>query len=299
MASVSKVVRFYRPYLVDDENESVAFKDDFWKALRLHVDTLGAKQRRSWYSGDEYRGETGLGTSPATRYLRIGRVRNPIDWPDTVDSADKVAPLTLQGRNLLENAYLVPFGGKNKVAIMNPIRGLVPLSAIESWIGQILDLPAKGQSIELRPEIDKKALKKLKGAVAVAALDVRIPYDQDLELPDGSGSVVEKAITGAESAAADQLDVEIRFSFGRRNPNQQMGQVLKQTAERLAKSLGPDRLDVSLVLEDGDTVKREHHNLLKDQIASSARFQADANHQFSVDEILAAMNGAIEDFKSR
>ena len=299
MAQVSKVVRFYRPYLIDEQEQATAFDDDFWKELRLLIEDLQPTQRRGRHSGDQYRGESGLGVSPATRYLRIGRVRTPIDWPDTVDSNDNVAPLALSNQNLLENAYLVPFGGKNQVAVMNPIQGMVTLSAMEAWISQMLRLPEKNQTIELRPEIDRKVLMKLRGAVGVAALSVRIPHDADLELPDGSGSVVEKAISGAQSAGGDLLDVELRFSFGRRTPGGGMSSTLKETAERLARAVGPDRLNVSLILEDGDGFKREQHDLLRDQIASSAKFSGDSTHQFTVDEILEAMNGAIQDFRSR
>lgn len=300
MAQVSKVVRFYRPHLIDKDDASAPFPDDYWAALRHLVDSQTPTQRRAAVNGDEYRGDTGLGVAPALRYFRIGRVRPPIDWPDTVDLSDDVAPLSLtNGKNLLENAYLVPFGTKNQVAIMNPIRGLVPIGAIESWMSAMLQLPPKGQSIELVPEIDKKVLKKLQEATGVASLNVRIPYDQQLEMPKGKGSVVEKAILGGDAAAGSLLDVEMTFTFGRRQATSNMAEVLRATTERLSRALGPDKLEVSMILEDGDGLKREHHNLLKDQIASTAKFAGDRSHQFSVDEILAAVAGAIEDFRSR
>ncbi|MFL6109486.1 MAG: hypothetical protein ACJ72L_21180 [Marmoricola sp.] len=299
MAQVNKVVRFYRPYLIDEKDRSKPFADEFWKEFRKGVEKLTAKQRRARHNGDEYRGESGLGTSPATRYFRVGRVRTPIDWPDTVDTNDNVAPLSLSNRNLLENAYLVPFGAKNQVAIMNPIQGMVTISAMEAWIGQMLKLPEKGHAIELRPEIDHNVLKKLSNAVGVASLSVRIPHDADLQLPEGKGSVVENAISGAQAAGQDLLDVELRFSFGSRKPTGGLGKTLQATAERLAKAVGPDKIDVSMILEKGDGLKREQHSLLRDQIASSANFSGDSGHQFTVDEILNAMEGAIKDYRTR
>lgn len=298
MTKVSKVVRFYRPMLIDENDVVKPFPPGFWKALRKLVEQLDRDQRRIPHSGSQYRGESAIGTSPALRYFRVGRLRAAADWPDVVDDLDVVTPLQVRGK-LLENAYMVPFGGeKNQIAVMNPIRGLVPLTAIESWISHMLELPMKGQSVELQPIVDQKVLKKLKGAEAVASLKVRIPYDRDLDLPD-SGSVVQNAIAGVQEAANDELDVEVKFSFGRRTPTRGMGKKLQKVAEALAASGGPDKIDVSLVLEDGDGFKREHHDLLRDEIAESAVFWGDADHQFSVDEILEAMSQAITAFRKR
>lgn len=298
MPNITKVVRFYRPILIKPDETRHELTADFWQKFRAHVATLSAKRRRVRYSGVTFRGDQGVGVAPALPYVRVGRVRTPVDYPDTVDSSDSVAPLTITGFNLLENAYIVPFGARNQVAVMNPIRGLVPLSAIETWMGSVLQLPAKGESIELVPEIDTKAISKLLNAQGVASLTVKIPHDEDLAMPQGSNSVVENALRQANAASRSELDVEITFTHGRRTPGG-MAKTLQGVAERLFRTAGLERLDVSMILQDGDGFKREHHNLLRDQIASTAVFRRDDNAQMTVDEILEAINGAIKDFRSR
>ncbi|MGH4014273.1 MAG: hypothetical protein ACRDSL_10165 [Pseudonocardiaceae bacterium] len=63
---------------------------------------------------------------PARPYFYVGRVRDRAEWPDTLldDGSGTVGRLepTQQGAVLLEPSYVVPFGNRNRVAIMNMSR---------------------------------------------------------------------------------------------------------------------------------------------------------------------------------
>jgi hypothetical protein len=298
VATVSKTVRFFRPVLIESDESRTDLDGTFWPSLRAHVAGLDTTARRVTVGGVRYRGDAGVGKVRSLPYLRVGSMRPPADWPDTVDDVDEVEHLQLTGRVLLENAYLVPFGTTSQVALMNPITGLVPMSAIETWIATVLDLQTQGQSIEFVPEVDTQVLAKLNRSIAVASVKVKIPYDDDLDMPDGSASRVESALSDLEDAAGPELDIEIKLSHGRRTP-QQMGLTLKNFAQRLSRATGPERIDVSMVLPSGDGFKRETHNLLRDEIAVTAKFTRPDDQQLSVDEILDAMGEAIGQFRQR
>lgn len=295
----TKQVRFYRPYLIDKNDKQRPFQSDFWQKLRDHVGTLAEKDRDFRHNGAQFYGETGLGTSPARDFFRIGRIRRRSDWPDRIGDDYKVSPLTLPSGNLFEAAYLVPFGTANQVAMMGPLRGQVSVQAIESWITQALSLPPSGESVELVPEIDPSLQRKLQQAEGVSSMTVRLPHDATLQTPQGGRSRIERALREAHDSGQHELDVELTFSYGRRAPRGTMREGLLNVVNRLNRSEGYDKVEFSLMVPtgDGDTYRIEHHELVKDTITTKARFEVPEDERLGVDAILQGIVGAIEQFR--
>lgn len=293
----SKQVRFFRPVLTDNNGKSVKLKSTFWDDVRRDIDALAEKDRNLRYGGAPYYGETGVALARAYPFIRVGRVRQQADWPDTLDSNFTVAPLNLSNRNLFEAGYVVPFGASNQIAYMGPLRGIVSMGAIEFWLGAVLGLPKLGQSLELAPEVDPNLLRKINAADGVSKLSVRVPYDESLRLAPGSRSRVENALASAVDTASDEVDVELTFSYGRRTPKGTMRQELKNTVQRLTRAKGLEKVEMSLLLPDGNGFKTEHHELLKDTIAITRSWHVPDTHQITVDEAMQQIHEAIEQFR--
>lgn len=291
----SKVVRFYRVEIVDEHDQRSSVDASFWVTARQHLASQVPKDREHAHNGARFYGEAGVGHSPAVPYVRVGRIRERAEWPDTVDDEYTLEPLTLQKRNLFEGAFLVPFGTVGRVAIMGPIRGIVSVAAIERWLTASLGLVPDGKSVELVPEIDPKVLEKLNVAEGVSKVSVRIPFDAEF-VPTGGGGTVQAAVEAAAAARNDQLDLELSLSFGGRKTTGMRSDLLA-TARSLLKAGGATRLDVSMILPDGDGFKLEHHNLVKDVVAKTATFHVHDDEPTEIDSILEAIQQTITGFQ--
>jgi hypothetical protein len=121
----SKQVKFYSAVGVHKDGSRDELDGSFWTDAHAQISGLPEGHRSITYNRAPYFGEAGVGHARAYPYLRVGRIRRRGDWPDTVDGRGTVAPLDLQGVDLFEGAYLVPFGTVNRVAFMGPLRGVV------------------------------------------------------------------------------------------------------------------------------------------------------------------------------
>lgn len=297
-----KKVGFYRPIIIDDkENRHEVKGSDFWAKTHKAIGELEFKARRVPVNAAPFHGEVGLGTAPAVKYIRLGRVRYASDWPELLDDhAEKVEVLDLpNGRNLFECAYLVPFGTINRVALMGPLRGIVTVRQVETWLGAMLGLPTKGHRLELAPEVDSAIYEKLTQSEGVTRIEVRVPKGADLELPSGEKTGAEAALDEAVQAAGDKLITELIFSAGHGQADAKTRSRLKKAAVRLARATGVDRLHVTMTTESKDSsrLKSSGHDLFRDLITATAKFDVDDHTQLEVDEVLTGIQEAIQDFQ--
>lgn len=293
----TKIVKFYRPVLVYQDGTRAEPDDDFWTDTHAFIASLAYSARGANFGGASYFGEAATGRTRAHRYIRVGRVRYRADWPETVDPAGNVDELALDGRDIFEGGYLVPFGSETRVAIMGPIRGLVSIKAMEAWLVQVLGLATSDATLELTPEVDPALARKLDEAVGVSRLSVRLPKGTALGLR--AESQVEEAFAAARNASADDLYVDMTFSFGHQRPTERAG-MLKKAAQKIADSGGAERIDANLMLADGKggyTV--EQHELIRDHMAVTVDFDVNDNDRISPDEILDAIHRAITEFRQR
>lgn len=294
----TKIVKFYRPVLIHQDGSREEPNDDFWAAAHAHIASSDPGVRGVNFRGASFFGEAAVGRARAYQFIRVGRVRYRADWPETIDPDGNVDELTLEGRDIFEGGYVVPFGTETRVAVMGPVRGLVSVAAIEWWLGHVLGIAATNTSLELVPEIDPTLARKLNEAIGVSRLSVHMPKGTALNME--VDSQVEEAFATAHEASDDDLNVDLTFSFGHQRPQEEKAGMLKRAAQKIAESGSAERVDVSLMLEDADGgYKIEQHELIRDRVAVTVRFDVDDDSRLSADEILDAVHAAITEFRSR
>jgi hypothetical protein len=294
----TKTVKFYRPVLVYQDGSRKEPNDDFWSDTHVAIANLSASARGVNFRGASFFGEANVGRARAYPYIRVGRVRYRADWPETIDPNGNVDELTLDGRDIFEGGYVVPFGTETRVAVMGPVRGLVSVQAIEWWLGQVLGLAASDASLELVPEIDPTLARKLNEAIGVSRLSVHMPKGTVLDMD--VDSQVEQAFAAAHDASEDDLNVALSFSFGHQRPLLEKAGILKRAAQKVATSGAAERVDVSLMLDDSDGGYRtEQHELIRDRVAVTVEFDVEDDTRLSADAILDVVHAAITEFRSR
>jgi hypothetical protein len=300
---MKKTVRFYEPVKVDQDDIEKTIKPGFWPELRKAISDRPLKDRWCWVGVSRYLGTAKIPKRPATPYLNVGRLRPKADWPDTVNmSTGEEAPLPLVDDGMLrENSYLVPFGAGNLVAVMGPVAGRLSISAMERWLTDACGLTTTEERIELRPQVDADMLTKLnQRAIGVSMLSVKVPRGVRFESSgDGDGGVVGRAITAASMSTTDELGLALRWSFGHGPKEERWRRHLLQTARWVVNAFGPNEVEMSMLLPDGDKLRTETHNLFKDQVAAYAEFEVPEDEQPSEESVLAAINRAIDDFRNR
>lgn len=294
----TKTVKFYRPVLIHQDGSREEPNDHFWTDAHAHIAALDSGVRGVNFRGASFFGEAAVGRARAYPYIRVGRVRYRADWPETIDPNGNVDELNLDGRDIFEGGYVVPFGTETRVAVMGPVRGLVSVSAIEWWLGQALGLAVTDVSLELVPEVDPTLARKLNEAIGVSRLSVHMPKGTVLDMQ--GDSQVEQAFTAAHEASDDDLNVDLTFSFGHQRPTADKAGMLKRAAQRIAESGAAERVDVSLMLENTDGgYKVEQHELIRDRVAVTVQFDVEDDGRLSADEILDAVHTAITEFRHR
>lgn len=296
---LKKTVRFYRPVIIEKDESEVDVPAGFWASSHGVVSGASAEDRRVRIKSSPWFGDAGTGRARAYRYIRSGRVRLAGEWPSVVDNAGNVVPLALSEGNLFETAYLVPFGTKERLAMVGPLRGTASRSGIESWLSVVLGLVPQGRSLKLEPLIDEALATKVANSVGVSRLEVVVPAKTDLDLGDGPQSQVERALQSTDAAdEAGELDVTMAWSYGNRRKGEKVAELLG-AAKRLWPTEGIKKLEVSLMLpgkEDG-TYRTETHELVEDKITVQSDFDIDDESEPNVEDMLEGMHRAIEQYQ--
>ena len=298
----TKTVHFYTAMYEHKDGSTEICPEDFWTDLHDHVATLSLPERQMTHNTAPYVGFQDTGVATPVRHFRVGRIRERADWPDTIDDAGAVTPLDLEKRNLFEGAYVVPFGARNRIALMSPLTGLVHVSAVEYWVNVVLGTVQDPDGIRVRlvPVLDTEVEAKLGASHGLTKLVVRFRFDGEYVPPPNSGAVDEAIGAAIHAAGTQSLDVELAFSSGTRRNALISGDELKRTAQNLlGNALGLKKVKATLLVEDADGLHSEAHDLLKDVITATAQFRVPQNEALSPDEALDGINKAIDEYRRR
>jgi len=294
----TKLVRFYQPICIERDGTRVEFSDGFWVDVRQQLSSMTVQERTASIHLAPYFGEAAVGLVRASPFIRVGRVRKPADFPDTLSAAGVVAPLQLDDADIFEGAYVVPFGPSNRIAFMGPLRGaLVTHSTVASWLTQVLGFVQHGRHVEFVPEIDPNLLDELAKSDGLKRLKVQVAKGSTLPTPERGRGAIEDALQQAVQVAGDDFDVVMGFSAGHATPSRDRRRELRETAKRLVKHGGAKSIEVGMLLEDDNGTRVKTVDLLKNRVGFRVEIPADPQTRVSTDEILEAVDDAIKQFR--
>jgi hypothetical protein len=299
MATVTKIVRFYEPVKVDQNDNTSRITGDFWGKLHTTLHGKPAKKREHVYAGTLYVGQARQAKVPAVKYVYVGRVREPADNPDTYQAGGVIAPLLLGGAGdrLSEPTIMRPFGVNNFVAVMSPVTGGTRSSAIAAWLTSMTGLTRTSDRIELVPLIDPLLAAKLRDAVGATKLTVRVPPGESP--PSSGGGVLGDAIRAASTPTTEELGLEMTWSFGHATGSVTWRRQVLRAAQWVNRGSWATKAEVNLQLEEGDGIRTEVHNMLEDQVTAQAKFTVTAGQAPSERTVLESINEAVEEFRRR
>jgi len=299
-----KTVRFYRPIMLDQSDQRINLPDNFWRQLMSLTESLAPQDRVLARTTGRYYGATRRIEDGGLPFMRIGVLRDKSDWPDTVEfsgASDELQALTLDGQQqLFESAFVVPFGGSLRIAVMPPIHGQVTPSGIGDWISFVAGHDVTDTRIELAPEVDKNVLEKLRNrATRLSKLTVRFPAGVDVPVSDmtNAGDSA-KAVAMATQQRPLDASIEVTISTGNRSPIAAGVDMLE--AAKSFIGLGADKLDVTMKLEraNGET-ETEVHDVLQDKVTQRVMFSVHEDEKLTEKSVLTAINEAIETFQQQ
>lgn len=293
MAGKPRTVYLYEPYLLTPKGEVKDVADGVWRAILEKVESLGAADRIKTVSGHSYRGAARVTTTPAARFLYIGRRRDPADWPDHAkDGADEL-PLSIDGE-LVEPMYLAPMHGTNYVATLRTTAGPRHSSAA-SWISQVI-APADGMEFCLRPVVRRDALTRLAAADKVASVSVKI--DEFTELPEEGGTFT-TALEEMQSLGGTNASITITMSYGHKTADDLTSQAIIGGLGKMVRLPGLRKASAKVAERQADgKVHRAQLDFFNDQIAQRVSVGSSINESQTPEVVMAAMQEAIERFRS-
>lgn len=301
MPSVTRVVRFFEPIIIDGQGQHQTISSNFWPLTWTHVDGLPLDERIHRYNNVRFFGHARRLQSPAMPWLYVGRLRPAADHPDGFRPGEGITgPLqpAQAGDEISEPTFIIPFGGRNYVAMMSPTSGATRVQAIERWINLSLGLHLKGQELSLLPLVDRKMLEKLEASPGATRLHVRVA--PGVEVPDDMPGQMMKAVHDAVELAPDDLFTELTWSAGRRKGTAASRSDLLVSTRSVWTGGWAEKAEVNLQVEDEDgDVRTEVHRLVNDRIAIKTTFDVPENEPPSEESVLKGMQDAIEQFNKQ
>lgn len=300
----TKIVRFYDPVEVNQTGVSNEFSAGFWQGLEKVMTPLDTTARTTRFNQADYFGLAKSSKTPAARYFKIGRQRQRADEPEILDtSSGTEIPLALPAdQKLYEPSFLLPFGTKNRVAILAQSFSSPRVSALENWLTQILGYGPTDKSVALRPVIDQQLAQKLHDAVGATVLEVAFPRgSQTFNLPGRKtpGTVRNAIVEAAKST--DEAGAGLRWSFGHSKVNLPKAKELLKVARELRRhdsKLDVLRVNLQIPLADGG-IRSEHINLMEEKITANATYTVPDDAPPEDSSVLAGMYSAIEVFNAK
>jgi hypothetical protein len=293
---ISRVVRFYDLRILrDDEMQGREAEPGFWRVLGEHVNGWPPEKREDTIRGRRIFGEHRVSRQPARPYFYIGRVRDRAEWPDVLVGST-VGHLELQQQEtvLLEPSYVVPFGDRNRVAVLSMSRAAPSVAVQEEWItikaGMDQQLQATLIPI-LKPDVEDR-VNRAQGAVS---LTVVIPPLKSI--PEGGGQIGRAAREGRN--VSTETTFTLKWSLGHRRGAPSTTSGLLDGA-RWVDGSWASSADVSLDVPDEEGVlHREQYNLIKHRFTLRAWFDVPDDQPASEESVMSGMTDAIEQFSSQ
>lgn len=293
MAGKTRRVYFYEPFFVDDQGVSYEVPAGFWRALLDHVESLDAIDRAKQINGLRYRGAARTTSSPAVRFLYIGKRRPRQDWPDTsVNEADE-QPLDLDGE-LVEPMYLLPVGTGNYIASLRSSGGPSFAAAVD-WIGQILQSQGDPKEFQMRSVVRHDALERLAESAGVVMFDLKLAAGADI--PDDAGAI-SRTVQELRTQGGTDMSIGLRLSFGNVVPDSATAQSLAKNVERIVRGGHGIKSALAKIVETNDdgSVTKEELQFLHDRITHAVAVGESASQAQTPEVVMAAMLEATAEF---
>jgi len=301
VATVEKRVTFFDVRVEVTDPQGVVtlkkVKGDFWAKAFTKVDAISAHRKRVVTLNQvRYYGGVQRPTSPAIAHLQIGRLRDLSEHLEQTDlSSGVVSALTLPSPDLRvsEPTFIVPFGGKSRVAMLSPGK-LTRHETLARWLTDVLNLAPKGKSIRFVPVVDPDALAKLAGSTGVVGVEFNI--DAGHPLPTNSGSLM-NAVDSLQSAGPSTGTLTVGWSLGYDGGSAADRNLIKDFATKIATGRFAHRAKANLVIDDGNgKTHREAHDLIIDRVVQTVKYSVQADQQTSTAVILDAIAKSIVKF---
>jgi hypothetical protein len=292
-----RVVRFYDlRVLQNDELYGREVEAGFWQELAGNVSERDPEQRESVIRGRRIFGEHRVSVQPARRYFYVGRVRDRAEWPDTLldDGTGTVGRLepSQQGAVLLEPSYVVPFGNRNRVAIMSMSQTSPSMAALEEWLTVQAELDLKECQVSLIPILHPHVMDRLSRAHGARILTVVV--EPMRSVPSGGGQIG-RAFRESRQVSME-TDLTLKWSLGNRQGAPSTTSDLLEGARWVDDSWAKSA-EVSLeVPDDEGRLHRESYNLIKHRFTLRAQLEAPDHQHHSEASVLGGITDAIEKF---
>jgi hypothetical protein len=293
----SRVVRFYDLRILrNDALRGQEVEPGFWRQLADTVNDREPEQREEVIRGRRIFGEHRVSVQPARPYFYIGRVRNRAEWPDTLldDGSGVVGRLepSQQGAVLLEPSYVVPFGDRNRVAIMSMSQTSPSMAALEEWLTVQSEMHLKDLQISLIPILNRHVMERLSQSRGATSLTVVV--EPMKTIPDGGGQIGQAARAAREVSA--ETDLTLKWSLANRKGKPSTTSDLLEAARWIDDSWAKSA-EVSLeVPDDAGDFHREHYNLIKHRCTIRTQFEAPDDQHYSEASVIGGITDAIEEF---
>ncbi len=294
-----KIVRFYELRYVPKQQPNLLarYDGDFWSELGGKVGALQPDDHQVGIRGRSVHGEYRTSVQPAMSYFYVGSVRGRAEWPDALSGrTGAVGPLEVRDQDslLLEPTYVCPFGTKNQVAVLTMSGNSPRVSVLESWFTAMTGENTIIDHYSLTPILNQRVEDRL--AQANGATIFRVKIDPAKEVPTLGGGQIGRAARAAKQVSSETT-VELGWSLGQRKGTRDTtGELLE--AARWVREDWVDSAKVSLLLPDGDRLKRKKYDLIKEQFTSTQKFEIVQDEPASEMSVMAGITKAIDEFRS-
>jgi hypothetical protein len=288
MAKITKIVRFYEPISINGAGVESELEPGFWdEFIELASKLVDYEERLVHYAGAQYHGSAEVSQIPPMRYLIVGRVRPRSDWPSQLDAGGSVTPLRING-SLFERAFLVPFGHGNMIGFMPPIGSRIGLTAVERWLTHVAGLDTTEHRLELRPKLDTSVQQKLQTALGVSRVTIRVPTNAEIDIDEAAenGGDLGIAVASATQAKTHEMTAELTYSLGHKKDEIEGRENLLRLARWASRRGDMERIDANLLFADGDKLRVESINLVKEYAATHANLDVSEDTEYSDDSVI-------------
>lgn len=302
MATRERTVYFFEPVVLDQSNNVQPMPEEFWDWVHERVLHLSDAERRGEYFGRRHIGYAKEETSPALRYLYLGRLRPGADWPDVSGEDGEIASLASTGFDgaLIEPAYLLGVAGTNYLAVMRSSAG-PSTTAVARWLNDVSGFNEQGERLELRPYVRRDQLERLGRAQGAAKIHLKV--DPGVMNDANPHDELGRALKIAQDAGAGGVSVELTVSFGNARPTDGAGQGLVEGVRELLlseNSVPLKKASATVMLEDeAGQLVRDKIDFTMDRITVRQQVGANEDEEPTPPVVLSAMATAITKFRDQ
>lgn len=187
---------------------------------------------------------------------------------------------------------MVPFGDRNRAAIMSMSRTSPSMATLEEWLTVQLKMDLQKLQISLIPILNPHVMERLSRAHGVTSLTVVV--EPMRTVPEGGGQI------GRASREARQVSTEtdliLKWSLGNRKGAPSTTSDLLDGARWINDSWAKSAKVSLQMTDDEGRFRRETVDLIRQRFTISARFEALDGQPYSEASVISGITDAIEEF---